>query len=245
MRRLFGSTTMRAAVVAALVATVVAFPLGVLANHQFTDVPTSYTFHGDIDHVYDARITNGCTATKFCPEDNVTRGQMAAFLERAGGRATYGTNSFTTVAGTEVALATVTIRAGNVTGGTAFVQLQASGYHYTSLMTDETGCNAGCQMQERIFQGADQVGNYGVATLHNVSSTSIEVASFSISVVVPIPTGVDTTFTLKSQRVTGTGTITGVGELTATYFPFGGTGGNSLAGSVKAPVVSTEATPAK
>ena len=30
-----------------------------------------------------AGITSGCAPTRFCPEDRVTRGQMAAFLARA------------------------------------------------------------------------------------------------------------------------------------------------------------------
>lgn len=64
--------------------TAVAFPLGAFASHQFTDVPDSYTFHGDIDAIRDAGVTTGCSPTLYCPEDNVTRGQMAAFLNRLG-----------------------------------------------------------------------------------------------------------------------------------------------------------------
>jgi hypothetical protein len=68
-----------AAVVAAL-----AFPLGVLASHTFTDVPTSSTFHADIEAIADAGVTTGCATGKYCPEDFVTREQMAAFLNRLG-----------------------------------------------------------------------------------------------------------------------------------------------------------------
>ncbi len=64
----------------------VAVPVGVFASHQFTDVPTSNTFHGSIDKIKTAGITAGCTATKYCPNDPVTRGQMAAFLTRAATR---------------------------------------------------------------------------------------------------------------------------------------------------------------
>ncbi len=38
---------------------------------------------GSIDSLAAAGITTGCTSTQFCPNDNVTRGQMAAFLVRA------------------------------------------------------------------------------------------------------------------------------------------------------------------
>jgi hypothetical protein len=45
-------------------------------------------FAGDIDRLATAGITTGCNlpaGDRFCPEDLVTRGQMAAFLRRALG----------------------------------------------------------------------------------------------------------------------------------------------------------------
>jgi len=55
-----------------------------LASHQFTDVPDSNQFHADISAVKDAGVTTGCSATKYCPADFVTREQMAAFMNRLG-----------------------------------------------------------------------------------------------------------------------------------------------------------------
>jgi hypothetical protein len=69
---------------AALLGAAIAFPLGVIASHQFTDVPTSSTFHADIDAIRDAGITTGCGPNVYCPKDFVTREQMAAFLNRLG-----------------------------------------------------------------------------------------------------------------------------------------------------------------
>ena len=43
-------------------------------------------FEADIDKLATAGVTKGCnppTNDRFCPTDNVTRGQMAAFLRRA------------------------------------------------------------------------------------------------------------------------------------------------------------------
>ena len=54
----------------------------VLASHQFPDVPNSHTFHSDIDWLADNGITGGYSNGNFGPEDNVTRGQMAAFFHR-------------------------------------------------------------------------------------------------------------------------------------------------------------------
>jgi hypothetical protein len=48
----------------------------------FTDIGSS-AFKNDILWLYNAGITGGCSATKFCPKANVTREQMASFLARA------------------------------------------------------------------------------------------------------------------------------------------------------------------
>jgi hypothetical protein len=40
-------------------------------------------FESEIETLYHHGITSGCTQTSFCPLENVTREQMAAFLVRA------------------------------------------------------------------------------------------------------------------------------------------------------------------
>jgi hypothetical protein len=51
-------------------------------DSPFTD--TAGSVHtADIDALAAAGITTGCTADRYCPEDPVTRGQMASFLVRA------------------------------------------------------------------------------------------------------------------------------------------------------------------
>jgi S-layer family protein len=47
----------------------------------FTD--TAGTFADDIERLKAAEITVGCAPTRYCTNDSVTRGQMAAFLNRA------------------------------------------------------------------------------------------------------------------------------------------------------------------
>lgn len=56
----------------------------VLANHQFSDVPNSNIYHADIDALVASGVTAGCGGNNFCPNASVTRGQMAAFLNRLG-----------------------------------------------------------------------------------------------------------------------------------------------------------------
>ena len=51
-----------------------------LPPHPFIDVAS---FEREISWLYREGITGGCTATRFCPSNAVTRGQMAAFLNRA------------------------------------------------------------------------------------------------------------------------------------------------------------------
>jgi hypothetical protein len=66
-------------------AVLVATPLAVVAADAFTDVPDSNVFHDDIAWLADANVTRGCNPpdnTEFCPGDNVTREQMAAFMRR-------------------------------------------------------------------------------------------------------------------------------------------------------------------
>jgi hypothetical protein len=70
---------------AIVVAGVLALPAGIaLAAHQFGDVPNSNIFHSDIDALVDSGVTAGCGSGNYCPNQAVTRGQMAAFLNRLG-----------------------------------------------------------------------------------------------------------------------------------------------------------------
>jgi hypothetical protein len=46
----------------------------------FTDVPPSSPYFKFIQKLKDLGITGGCTATTYCPNDSVTRGEMAVFI---------------------------------------------------------------------------------------------------------------------------------------------------------------------
>src|SRR5690606_23821311 len=66
-------------------AVLLATPLAVVAADAFTDVPDTNVFHSDIAWLAEAGVTKGCNPpdnTEFCPGDNVTREQMAAFMRR-------------------------------------------------------------------------------------------------------------------------------------------------------------------
>ena len=76
-----------------------AFHLPSTATDYFTD-DDGTTFEGNINRLAASGITKGCSPTLFCPTDHVTRGQMAAFLDRAFGLPVTATDSFTDDDGT-------------------------------------------------------------------------------------------------------------------------------------------------
>lgn len=86
MSRLQGRKRWVTIAVVALAALILA-PAAVWASHSFNDVPDDNTFHEDIEAIADARVTIGCNPpenTEYCPDDFVTREQMAAFMNRLG-----------------------------------------------------------------------------------------------------------------------------------------------------------------
>lgn len=58
--------------------------VGLGATPYFDDVPESHPFFAQIQRMKERGITNGCSANppRFCPDETVTRGQLAAFLIR-------------------------------------------------------------------------------------------------------------------------------------------------------------------
>lgn len=82
MRRLLRRRSMTLATLA--IGMAIAFPFGVLASHQFSDVSDANPFHDDIEALADSGVTLGCGGGEYCPTEYVTREQMAAFLNRLG-----------------------------------------------------------------------------------------------------------------------------------------------------------------
>jgi len=136
-----------------------AVPVTVYANHLFSDVPTSNTFHAVISTLYGSRITGGCGSGKYCPNAAVTRGQMAAFLVRGLGRMATtedgNTDDWSDIAADPAApgdphpfgtAAPLSFVHGGGAGGTAYVFATATLGVYTS----ETGV-CPCEVQAFIF----------------------------------------------------------------------------------------------
>jgi hypothetical protein len=62
------------------------------ATPYFTDVPATHSFFKYIQRLRQLGITQGCSATEFCPDSAITRGQMAVFVVRARGGVTDATS---------------------------------------------------------------------------------------------------------------------------------------------------------
>lgn len=88
------------------------------SGNPFTDVD-GHPFEGDIDWLYNEGITGGCTATRFCPDANVSRDQMASFLDRALGLPTTALDFFTDDEGNIHEAAINRLAAAGITGGCA------------------------------------------------------------------------------------------------------------------------------
>ncbi len=54
------------------------------ASHLFSDVPTSAIYHDAASWLATRAVTLGCATGLFCPDDFVTRAQMALFMNRLG-----------------------------------------------------------------------------------------------------------------------------------------------------------------
>jgi hypothetical protein len=74
----------------------------------FADVPTNYWAYSWITRLYTAGITSGCGTNPliYCPEDSVTRAQMAIFLERGMRGSTYTPPAGTGAVFVDVSLST-------------------------------------------------------------------------------------------------------------------------------------------
>jgi hypothetical protein len=59
-------------------------PTAYPAVPYFTDVGPSHVYFPWIQKMKQFGITTGCTPTTYCPDDPVTRGQMAVFIMRGG-----------------------------------------------------------------------------------------------------------------------------------------------------------------
>lgn len=207
---------------------IIVLPAVVLGATIFGDVPTDHMFYTDVTAVANAGIATGCGGGNYCPDANVTRGQMAAFLNRTGGRIGY--SGFTPTSqglGGVASLAAVTMQPGPITGGTGFVHLHATIEAHVNV--GATGFPVvGKFWIRELGTTAVIADTYGRAQVDEIAGDTSGYDMATIDLVVAAPTGVAKTYELVGQREFGTAALWGKGSLTAEFFPFSENGDNVL-----------------
>jgi hypothetical protein len=217
-RPTIGRSRRRRVLAGALIAALLV-PSAAWASHQFTDVPTSHTFHGDIARAKEAGLTAGCSATTFCPDDPVSRGQMTAFLGRGLGRLTGEYISGNLNSGTLTTVGSLTIRAGSPTGGNQLVMITAS-------VNVKTNGVCPCEVFAGLYKGDGTP--LGVDTF--IDLAAIPAGQFftdesaTLLGMAIVPTGAEQTFLVKASRSAGATTIEVGGRFQAFTVPFDGLG---------------------
>jgi len=216
-------------------------PAGVvLANHQFSDVPTGSSIHDDVEALVEAGVTSGCGGGKYCPADAVTRGQMAQFLNRLG--ALDGQTPSVNADRVDGRNANALIRVADwETGETttvpgSFSEIQygpdlvitAPAAGFVTVNIGFTVRNLSCATNCSVYGRAAHVETGASSLFAYATGTTTDVyGSASVHHVFAVAAGINT-FQLRLERP-GSGTVQGwYATGTGMYSPFGSTGGSAL-----------------
>ena len=231
----FGRRAVRRASVAIALVLAIALPAGVMAIHQFTDVPNSNTFHNQIDSLADSGITAGCTATKYCPADPVRRDSMAAFLTRGLGRMAIVEFQFPAL--TEgSAFASLSIK----TNGAAYVDARAA--LYGLIQPGAVGESYLCEHLVYLsVDGSDVLAHPLTGyTTADQAPTSYQLTPMALEISPVVAAGTHTVDLIYYGDTGGTCDFSvGRGTLTATVVPFGPTGATAVE-PVSGPALGTD-----
>lgn len=195
---------------------------GAYASHQFSDVGPSSPIHGPVDHIARAGITAGYPDGTFRPGDFVTRGQMAAFMDRGLGRVAYDERELPAVEANdhEVVVTDVRISSGASGGSGGFVVLTSTFDMAPNGATPFSSYRTYWKLRDAT------VGTHG--PLVNVPY-STDSQGGSLTWVAPINPGQTKVFELVGRVSTSPSpSFRMTGRLTAQYVPFGWNGGGQL-----------------
>jgi hypothetical protein len=203
------------AIAAALLAiAAIAVPVGVFANHQFTDVPTSNTFHGSIAKLKIAGITAGCSSTKYCPNDAVTRGQMAAFLNRAAPRGGSFKDTETPIhddGWSDVATGTIT------TPGAGFIYVNVTATAYTNATT---GCPCSVLLAIEVDGTSGDSFIFAETLDDSVDGVVYSLAAVSNTWMFPVSGAGTHTVAAQMYLVNGTASVDADAAMSVMWVPF-------------------------
>ena len=194
----------RRLVIVAVAVFALAVPIAVRANHDFSDVPTSSTYHTAISRLVGSGITGGCGGGKYCPNDAVTRGQMAAFLNRGLGRG--GQDLFTTaddhwasLDGSNPGPPLVSVLTGGGTGGTVYVFVTGT----VVAFTNQAGV-CPCELRFALTSSEGEVSEISSTIIGAIASPDDTMfkGSGTISYLFTVPSGTSTGFSISAEIFT-------------------------------------------
>ncbi len=219
--------------VVGIAALMLAVPVAVSASHVFSDVPTSSTYHTTVARLVGAGITGGCGSGKYCPNAAVTRGQMAAFLNRGLGRAAQDAgfvedDDWASLSGGLDFPAVTYLQIGGGTGGTAHVLVNGT----IAASTDEAAI-CPCELRMALLSEIGEMSPISSTQIADVGSPEDgeRRGSGSMSYLFTVPTGIEVGFAIIaiiSPTLTPSPENVASSEysLQATYVPFAADGGN-------------------
>jgi hypothetical protein len=218
-------------------------PAGVvLASHRFSDVPTGSSIHDDVEAIADAGVTTGCGGGLYCPNDNVTRGQMAQFMNRLGaldGQAPSVNADRVDGKHASALIRVASWQAINITaipatnmlfqyGPDLVITAPAAGFVTVNIgfAVNNASCTIACAVVGRVRHVEGGV----TSPITYASASTIDAFdSASVHRVFEVSAGINTFQLLLLRSNGGDGTVNGrSGSGTAMYSPFGSTGGSTL-----------------
>jgi hypothetical protein len=254
-RRRTARARLGAALTTALLVALV--PLGIFAAN-FTDLNPGSPHNDNINAIADAGITKGCnppTNDQYCPNDFVTREQMASFIARTAG---LGSNPPVTNAksvGGYVPDSLIRVARSNGTGvvnatyqtqltlditapGAGFVLVTATGSVYNA---QTSGCP--CEVRYRLFHLTKVTASpreHYVTVVNNTAGTGgVESnETMAMTYVFPVSAGLNQ-FQFQAYRYNGSDNLSSDSQMTALFVPFGATGGATISEGDDSPSLPT------
>lgn len=215
--------TLRTVVAVAALTALLTSGAAFAASETFSDVPEDHPFAEEIAAITEAGIMSGAPDGTFSPDEDVTRGSMAAFLSRGLGRAAAdsGTASATEDR-VEHPVAEVQIRAG-AAGSQAGGYVVVTGNVNGSFLAADCPCHVRSELLD-VTANTERAAN--IQSMGNTPTlVTAGFASVTSTWVFPIAGGQTKTFRLNgSSYVEGASTGELSGQLTAVYVPFDGLG---------------------
>jgi hypothetical protein len=193
------------------------------ASGSFSDVADDHPFADEIAAIAEAGIMSGAADGTFSPDDDVTRGSMAAFLSRGLGRAAADSGTASDTGDrVEQPVAEVQIRAG-ADGSQAGGYVVVTGNVNGSFLAADCPCHVRSELLD-VTDNTERAAN-----IQSMGNTPTLVTAGFVSVtstwVFPIAGGQTKIFRLNgSSYVEGASTGQLSGQITAVYVPFDGLG---------------------